>query len=83
MGSGRWIIRILRGIADEGILVVKVGSPAYRTGMGRGTASSMMQGDSASERDLDAVQRDNTEMAQKVYRMLRTASLKSRTTPTL
>ena len=83
MGSGRWIIRILRGIADKGIPVVKVGSPTYRTGMGGGTASSMMQRYNASERDLDAVQRGNTEMAQKVYRVLRTASLKSRTTPTL
>lgn len=60
-----------KGIAEEGMLVVKVGGPAYRIGMGGGAASSMMQGDNASERDFDAVQRGDAEMAQKVYRVLR------------
>lgn len=61
----------LKGKAEIGLLVVKVGGPAYRIGMGGGAASSMMQGDNKSELDFNAVQRGDAEMAQKVYRVLR------------
>lgn len=60
-----------KGEAKVGLLVVKVGGPAYRIGMGGGAASSMMQGDNKSELDFNAVQRGDAEMAQKVYRVLR------------
>lgn len=60
-----------KGGAELGLLVVKVGGPAYRIGMGGGAASSMMQGDNKSELDFNAVQRGDAEMAQKVYRVLR------------
>lgn len=60
-----------KGEAELGLLVVKVGGPAYRIGMGGGAASSMMQGDNKSDLDFNAVQRGDAEMAQKVYRVLR------------
>lgn len=60
-----------KGRAEVDLLVVKVGGPAYRIGMGGGAASSMMQGDNKSELDFNAVQRGDAEMAQKVYRVLR------------
>lgn len=60
-----------KGTASKGLLVVKVGGPAYRIGMGGGAASSMMQGDNKEDLDFNAVQRGDAEMAQKVYRVLR------------
>lgn len=58
--------------ADVGLWVVKVGGPAYRIGMGGGSASSMMQGDNRDDLDFNAVQRGDAEMEQKAYRVLRT-----------
>lgn len=60
-----------KGEAGLEMLVVKVGGPAYRIGMGGGAASSMMQGENKSDLDFNAVQRGDAEMAQKVYRVLR------------
>eukprot|EP00737_Agarophyton_chilense_P003176 gb/GEZJ01003686.1/.p1 GENE.gb/GEZJ01003686.1/~~gb/GEZJ01003686.1/.p1 ORF type:complete len:1455 (-),score=231.88 gb/GEZJ01003686.1/:2637-6386(-) len=60
-----------KGAPTVGLLVIKVGGPAYRIGMGGGAASSMMQGDNAADLDFNAVQRGDAEMAQKVYRVLR------------
>jgi len=56
---------------EIGDVVVKVGGPAYRIGLGGGAASSMVQGDNRSELDFNAVQRGDAEMEQKVYRVLR------------
>ncbi|MGD2134671.1 MAG: phosphoribosylformylglycinamidine synthase, partial [Gemmatimonadales bacterium] len=53
------------------MLVVKVGGPAYRIGMGGGAASSMVQGENVAELDFNAVQRGDAEMEQKVNRVIR------------
>ncbi|XP_057244558.1 phosphoribosylformylglycinamidine synthase-like [Malurus melanocephalus] len=54
------------------MLVVKLGGPVYRIGVGGGAASSVqVQGDSEAERDLGAVQRGDPEMEQKLNRVLR------------
>jgi len=53
------------------MLVVKVGGPAYRIGMGGGAASSMVQGENVEELDFNAVQRGDAEMEQKVNRVIR------------
>jgi phosphoribosylformylglycinamidine synthase len=55
----------------EGMLVVKIGGPAYRIGMGGGAASSMVQGENVAELDFNAVQRGDAEMEQKVNRVIR------------
>eukprot|EP00931_Biecheleriopsis_adriatica_P028850 TRINITY_DN1719_c0_g1_i3.p1 TRINITY_DN1719_c0_g1~~TRINITY_DN1719_c0_g1_i3.p1 ORF type:complete len:1345 (-),score=294.63 TRINITY_DN1719_c0_g1_i3:59-4039(-) len=54
-----------------GQLVVKIGGPAYRIGVGGGAASSMVAGDNAAELDFNAVQRGDAEMQQKVNRVIR------------
>lgn len=56
---------------ETGMLVVKVGGPAYRIGMGGGAASSMIQGENIAELDFNAVQRGDAEMEQKLNRVIR------------
>lgn len=62
---------IRKGEPDVGMLVVKIGGPAYRIGMGGGAASSMVSGQNDAELDFNAVQRGDAEMAQKLYRVVR------------
>ena len=57
--------------AQKGMLVVKIGGPAYRIGMGGGAASSMIQGENVAELDFNAVQRGDAEMEQKMNRVIR------------
>ncbi len=57
--------------AAKGMLVVKIGGPAYRIGMGGGAASSMIQGENIAELDFNAVQRGDAEMEQKLNRVIR------------
>ncbi|KAG9455071.1 hypothetical protein H6P81_007975 [Aristolochia fimbriata] len=63
---------IIKGEPEIGMLVVKIGGPAYRIGMGGGAASSMVSGQNDAELDFNAVQRGDAEMAQKLYRVVRT-----------
>eukprot|EP00730_Choanoeca_flexa_P003895 TRINITY_DN11535_c0_g1_i2.p1 TRINITY_DN11535_c0_g1~~TRINITY_DN11535_c0_g1_i2.p1 ORF type:complete len:1023 (+),score=324.49 TRINITY_DN11535_c0_g1_i2:223-3069(+) len=70
---------------EVGNLVVKVGGPAYRVGMGGGAASSVdIQGGDSRDADLDfsAVQRGDAEMEQKMNRALR-ACIERDTNPIL
>lgn len=60
-----------KGAPEKGMLVVKLGGPAYRIGMGGGAASSMIQGENIEELDFNAVQRGDAEMEQKVNRVIR------------
>ena len=53
------------------MLVVQVGGPAYRIGMGGGAASSMEQGENLQDLDFNAVQRGDPEMGQRVNRLMR------------
>ena len=54
------------------MLVVKIGGPIYRIGVGGGAASSIqVQGDNASDLDFGAVQRGDAEMEQKLNRVIR------------
>ncbi len=64
-----------------GMLVVKIGGPAYRIGIGGGAASSMIQGENKAELDFNAVQRGDGEMANKVNRVVRTCSELSHRNP--
>ncbi len=63
-----------KGSPGPEMLVVKVGGPAYRIGMGGGAASSMVQGENADELDFNAVQRGDAEMEQKLNRVIRACS---------
>jgi phosphoribosylformylglycinamidine synthase len=62
---------ISKGEPETGMLVVKIGGPAYRIGIGGGAASSMIQGENVAELDFNAVQRGDAEMEQKMNRVLR------------
>ncbi|CDP12696.1 unnamed protein product [Coffea canephora] len=64
-------IHITKGEPEVGMLVVKIGGPEYRIGMGGGAASSMVSGQNDAELDFNAVQRGDAEMAQKLYRVVR------------
>ncbi|KAJ1400957.1 PurM-like, C-terminal domain [Sesbania bispinosa] len=64
-------IHISKGEPDIGMLVVKIGGPAYRIGMGGGAASSKVSGQNDADLDFNAVQRGDAEMAQKLYRLVR------------
>ncbi|MFC2010648.1 AIR synthase-related protein, partial [Chloroflexota bacterium] len=55
----------------KGMLIVQVGGPAYRIGVGGGSASSMIQGENIAELDFNAVQRGNAEMENKLNRVIR------------
>ena len=60
--------------AEKGMLIAKIGGPAYRIGMGGGAASSVdVQGDADRDADLDfnAVQRGDAEMEHKMNRAVR------------
>ncbi len=71
-GIGRIDARhVEKGRPEVGMLVVKVGGPAYRIGMGGGAASSMVQGENTEELDFGAVQRGDAEMEQKLNRVIR------------
>ncbi len=60
-----------KGAPAKDMLVVQVGGPAYRIGMGGGAASSMEQGENVEELDFNAVQRGDPEMEQRVNRLMR------------
>ena len=54
------------------MVVVKVGGPVYRIGVGGGAASSIqVQGDNEAQLDFGAVQRGDAEMEQKMNRIIR------------
>ncbi|MFC1963576.1 phosphoribosylformylglycinamidine synthase, partial [Chloroflexota bacterium] len=55
----------------KGMLIVQVGGPAYRIGMGGGSASSMIQGENIAELDFNAVQRGNAAMENKLNRVIK------------
>lgn len=55
----------------KGMQVVLLGGPAYRIGVGGGSASSMITGAIEAELDFQSVQRGAPEMEQRVWRVIR------------
>lgn len=55
----------------KGMLIVQIGGPAYRIGVGGGSASSMISGENIEELDFNAVQRGDAEMENKANRVIR------------
>lgn len=64
-------LHINKGFPEKGMAVVKVGGPAYRIGIGGGSASSVLAGELREELDFNAVQRGDAEMEQKLNRVIR------------
>jgi phosphoribosylformylglycinamidine synthase len=53
-----------------GSLLVQIGGPGMRIGMGGGAASSMASGDNAAELDFDSVQRGNPEIERRAQEVI-------------
>jgi len=53
-----------------GSLIVQIGGPAMRIGLGGGAASSMATGSNIEELDFDSVQRDNAEMERRCQEVI-------------
>jgi phosphoribosylformylglycinamidine synthase len=60
-----------KGAAEKGMLVVKLGGPAYRIGIGGGAASSRVTSSENAALDFDAVQRGDAEMGNRLNRLMR------------
>jgi phosphoribosylformylglycinamidine synthase len=58
-----------RAIAP-GALIVQLGGPALRIGLGGGAASSMATGSNAADLDFDSVQRGNAEMQRRCHEVI-------------
>lgn len=57
--------------SEAGMLIVRIGGPAYPIGVGGGSASSMMQGQNTESLDFNSVQRGNAEMENRANRVIR------------
>lgn len=71
--------RLLDGHVDKhspkvGMLIVRIGGPAYRIGVGGGSASSMIHGAQGADLDFKSVQRGNAEMENRVNRVIQTCA---------
>jgi phosphoribosylformylglycinamidine synthase len=60
-----------KGAPEKGMLVVKLGGPAYRIGIGGGAASSRVQSSENADLDFDAVQRGDAEMENRMGRLMK------------
>lgn len=60
-----------KGAPEKGMLVVKIGGPAYRIGIGGGAASSRVQSSENADLDFDAVQRGDAEMENRMGRLMK------------
>ena len=61
---------INKKIPEENDIIIRIGGPAYRIGMGGGSASSRTQNNENSESDFDAVQRGDPLVANKLVHFL-------------
>lgn len=61
----------VKGAPEKGMLVVKLGGPCYRIGIGGGAASSRLQSSENAALDFDAVQRGDAEMENRMNRLMR------------
>jgi phosphoribosylformylglycinamidine synthase len=55
---------------DEGTLLIQLGGPGMRIGMGGGAASSMASGTNTAELDFDSVQRGNPEIQRRAHEVI-------------
>ncbi|MDP1760575.1 MAG: AIR synthase-related protein, partial [Candidatus Woesebacteria bacterium] len=62
---------ITKETSEVGMLIVRIGGPAYPIGVGGGSASSMMQGQNTESLDFNSVQRGNAEMENRANRVIR------------
>ena len=66
-----------------GTLLIQLGGPAYRIGLGGGAASSMISGGNTAELDFASVQRGNPQMENRMDRAIRACILMGEENPIL
>ena len=69
LGSIRALHTEKQGLPD-GALLIQIGGPGMRIGIGGGTASSMATGTNSAELDFDSVQRGNPEMQRRAQEVI-------------
>ncbi len=83
-GVGRIDARLTKKIAfPAGTLLVQLGGPGMRIGMGGGAASSMASGANAAELDFDSVQRGNPEIERRAQEVINQCALLAEANPIL
>jgi len=66
-----------------GTLLIQLGGPGMRIGMGGGAASSMTSGDNAAHLDFDSVQRGNPEIERRAQEVINQCWLMTKANPIL
>ncbi len=83
-GLGSIDARLTKKIAfPAGTLLVQLGGPGMRIGMGGGAASSMASGANAAELDFDSVQRGNPEIERRAQEVINQCAAQGEANPIL
>ena len=86
LAGGMGVIRhgqVQKKAVKKGALIVQIGGPAMRIGLGGGAASSMMTGTNSEELDFNSVQRGNAEMQRRCQGVLDACTYLGRANPIL
>ena len=84
LAGGMGVIRhgqVQKKPVRPGALIVQIGGPAMRIGLGGGAASSMMTGTNSEELDFNSVQRGNAEMQRRCQGVLDACTYLGRANP--
>ncbi len=84
LAGGMGVIRrsqVLKQDVKVGALIVQIGGPAMRIGLGGGAASSMMTGTNSEALDFNSVQRGNAEMQRRCQGVIDTCAALGRANP--
>ena len=86
LAGGMGVIRhsqVQKKDVKVGALIVQIGGPAMRIGLGGGAASSMMTGTNSEALDFNSVQRGNAEMQRRCQGVIDSCSYLGRANPIL
>ena len=86
LAGGMGVIRhglVQKKDVNVGALIVQIGGPAMRIGLGGGAASSMMTGTNSEELDFNSVQRGNAEMQRRCQGVLDACAYLGKANPIL
>ena len=86
LAGGMGVIRhglVQKKTVKPGALIVQIGGPAMRIGLGGGAASSMMTGTNSEELDFNSVQRGNAEMQRRCQGVLDACTYLGKANPIL
>ena len=84
LAGGMGVIRhgqVQKRPVRTGALIVQIGGPAMRIGLGGGAASSMMTGTNSAELDFNSVQRGNAEMQRRCQGVIDACTYLGRANP--